>query len=85
MPMPKIRSEFPLLRLGQTFRLAPDCGCGDVFEVVGVSECAATVHALASRRVEIRDEDGEVKAAWDAPGRRFPISRRASVIIVERI
>ncbi len=80
----------PALEQGQRFTLHRDC-CESqadlerVFEVVRVTAGSAVVRVVGARHVEIKGADGEVKAAWDAPGRTLTMSVEASVVLVGQL
>jgi hypothetical protein len=73
---------------GEKFHMHRDACKGEdealrVWEVLRVTECSAVVRALAKRRVEIKGDDGKVKAAWDAPSDSITISVESSVRRIE--
>jgi hypothetical protein len=75
------------LEQGQRFRMHRDTCTSEldaarVWEVLRVTPGSATVRALSSRHVEIRDDEGKVKASWDAPSSSITISTQASVLVI---
>lgn len=73
--------QAPELRVGERIELA---GPSDVWRVVRVSPCAATIRSERTEHRQILGDDGQVKAEWDAPGRTLIVSLRSVVKRVER-
>ena len=71
-----------LLRVGDRFRLHPDCGDRGEWVVLRVTPCSAIVRPLARRHVDV-ERAGEVVASFDAPGKPFGVSPTASVILLK--
>ena len=72
----------PTLKVGQRFRLHPDCKCSSVFEVIRVMTCSATVRALGQQHVVIPGDypDSPPLADFWKAGRALNISPQSSVI-----
>lgn len=70
------------LKVGQKFRMHPDCGDTRLHEVVRVTPGAATVRCIEKSRVDFDTADGEA-VGFDKPGRRFQIAPTAFVILEE--